>query len=77
MPIISNFFGIIVYMYWRDHSPAHFHAKYGDDEIIMEIETGEITGKMSKRAIALLQEWRKLYNKELLNDWLLAEEKKI
>jgi Domain of unknown function (DUF4160) len=33
MPIISKFFGIIVYLYWKDHAPPHFHAKYGDEEI--------------------------------------------
>ena len=35
MPIISKFFGIVIYMYWKDHAPPHFHAKYGDDEIVV------------------------------------------
>jgi hypothetical protein len=25
-------------MFWRDHNPPHFHAKYADDEIVIEIE---------------------------------------
>ncbi len=37
MPVISRFFGIAVYMYWRDHAPAHFHARYQDDEVTVEI----------------------------------------
>jgi len=76
MPIISSFFGIIIYMFWREHAPAHFHAKYGDDEIIVEIETGKVTGTMSNRAIKMIQEWRELYKVELLKDWKLAEQKK-
>ena len=76
MPIISRFFGIIIYMYWRDHSPPHFHAKYGSDEIIVEIETGEVTGKMSKRAANMIQEWRQLHKNELLGNWKLDELKK-
>lgn len=76
MPILSRFFGIIIYMYWRDHRPPHFHAKYADDEIVVEIETGTVTGAMSKRAIALVQEWRELHRDELLDDWKRAEEKK-
>jgi hypothetical protein len=76
MPIISRFFGIIIYMYWRDHAPPHFHAKYGGQEIIVEIENGTITGKMSKRAIAMIQEWRESHMDELMTDWKLAEEKK-
>ncbi len=28
-------------MFWRDHNPPHFHARYGEYEIIVEIETGK------------------------------------
>jgi hypothetical protein len=61
MPILSRFFGIVIMMYWRDHAPPHFYAKYGDEEIAMEIETGLMEGRMSHRAIALIQDWRKLH----------------
>lgn len=33
MPEISRFLGIIIYMYYRDHLPPHFHAEYGEYEI--------------------------------------------
>jgi hypothetical protein len=72
MPIVSRFFGIVIMMYWRDHAPPHFHAKYGDDEITVEIETGAIEGRMSRRALALVQEWREAHKEELLDDWRLA-----
>ena len=26
MPVISEFFGIKIYMYWKEHFPEHFHA---------------------------------------------------
>ncbi|MFH1742205.1 MAG: DUF4160 domain-containing protein [bacterium] len=77
MPIISRFFGILIYMHWRDHAPPHFHAKYGDDEIFVEIETGNVTGRMSSRALSLVQEWREIHKKELLENWRLAEQKKV
>ncbi len=76
MPIISKFFGITVYMFWKEHAPPHFHTKYGDDEMIVEIESGKTTGSMSKRAIRMIQEWRKLHKEELLEDWKLAEQKR-
>ena len=72
MPIISRFFGIMVFMYWREHAPPHFHAKYGNDEIIMEITTGKITGAMSSRALSLVDAWRQQHITELLDDWNLA-----
>ena len=32
MPEISRFFGIVIRMYFFDHDPPHFHAKYGESE---------------------------------------------
>jgi hypothetical protein len=32
MPTISEFFGIVIRMYWDDHPPPHFHALYGEHE---------------------------------------------
>ena len=76
MPIISRFFGIIVFMFWREHQPAHFHAKYGDEEVIVEIQTGKVTGNISQRVLNMVQEWRELHKDELMVDWKLAEEGK-
>jgi hypothetical protein len=28
MPEISRFYGIVIQMYFGDHPPAHFHARY-------------------------------------------------
>ncbi len=30
MPLICEFFGIKIYMYWDEHVPPHFHAEYGN-----------------------------------------------
>ncbi len=75
MPIISQFFGISIYMFWKDHMPPHFHAKYGGEEVIMDIETGLIQGTMTKRAVNLVNEWRLIHIEELRNDWDLAMKK--
>ncbi len=56
MPIICKFFGITIYTYWQDHAPPHFPAKYGDDEIVVEIKSGKVSGNMSNRALKLIQE---------------------
>jgi hypothetical protein len=57
MPVISRFFGIVIYMYWRDHPPPHFHAKYQGQEVTIEIDTGKVTGHINPRALGLVQEW--------------------
>ena len=76
MPVISRFFGIMIYMYWRDHCPPHFHARYQDDEAVIEIQTGHVSGQMSVRAMRLIEEWRRLHVEELQNNWQLAEQNK-
>jgi len=63
-------------MFWREHAPPHFHAKYQDQEITVEIETGRVDGKMVPRATGLIREWRESHQAELLEDWKLAEQKK-
>jgi hypothetical protein len=76
MPVISRFFGIVIFMNWRDHAPPHFHARYGDDEIVVEIEDGNVTGTMTRRALAMVEEWRQMHLVELLADWRLAEQRR-
>jgi hypothetical protein len=36
MPTVSRFFGIVIFLNYRDHDPPHFHARYGDEEVIVE-----------------------------------------
>jgi len=38
MPEICRFYGIIIRMYFNDHTPPHFHAQYGDHNAIIGIE---------------------------------------
>ncbi|MCC7358009.1 MAG: DUF4160 domain-containing protein [Anaerolineales bacterium] len=35
MPTISEFFGIVIRMYFNDHLPPHFHAFYGEPEGVL------------------------------------------
>jgi hypothetical protein len=75
MPRVSEFFGIVIWMYYRDHQPPHFHAKYGNDEALILIGSGEVyEGKVSRRALRLVQEWEELHRAELERNWELARE---
>jgi hypothetical protein len=70
MPRVSEFFGIVIYMYYNDHLPAHFHAEYGDHEAIYEIETLAVSrGELPRRAHALVMEWASQHRAELRDDW--------
>jgi hypothetical protein len=77
LPIISRFFGVVIYMYWKDHAPAHFHAKYQGEEAVIEIETGKVEGRINARALGMVQEWRQIHRVQLIENWTLAEQKRI
>ena len=70
MPRISEFYGIIIEMYWSDHNPPHFHAKYGEYRTEIEIRNlGVLRGKLPAKATALVIEWAALHQDELLAQW--------
>jgi len=73
MPRISYFYGIAIRIYYDEHVPPHFHAIYGDEAGQIEIETGKlIAGKLPRRVLALVRQWRRLHLDELMDDWNLA-----
>lgn len=76
MPVISRFYGIVVFMNYREHEPPHFHATYQDQEVSIEIKTELFEGKMSRRALRMLFEWIDLHRDELLDNWERARARK-
>jgi hypothetical protein len=74
MPRLSAFYGIVIYMYWADHAPPHFHAIYGDSEAQVLIENGRVlAGSLPRTAARLVREWTELHRAELFEDWRLAQ----
>lgn len=73
MPRISQFFGIIISMYFDDHNPPHFHAKYGEFEAQIGIEDfALLTGKLPSKTLGLVVEWASQHQDELRRNWELA-----
>ena len=77
MPEISRFLGIIIAIYYNEHNPPHFHAKYREFEAQIRIDNGLIlAGKLPRRTLDLVEEWRLLHTPELLANWYRATERK-
>jgi len=77
MPVISQFYGIKIYIYYDDHNEPHFHAIYGEFEAEVAIKTGKLLdGKLPPNAKRLVNEWIKDHGKELEENWKLAVEHK-
>jgi hypothetical protein len=76
MPRISQFFGVVIYMYHNDHLPAHFHAEYGEAEATYTIETLEVLrGHLPRRAQNMVVEWALTHRAELRANWERARQR--
>ena len=73
MPEISRFFGIVITMYYDEHNPPHFHARYGSDRAAIEIATFRVReGRLPPRALGLVVEWAAEHQEELVANWEAA-----
>jgi hypothetical protein len=74
VPRISEFYGISIYMYWKDHGPAHVHAFYAGDEALVKISDGSfLTGSLPHTAARLVRDWVALRQAELVANWERAQ----
>ena len=74
MPEISRFYGIIIYIFFREHHPAHFHAVYGENEALISIDPlGILKGHLPPKALSLVIEWASIHQEELRKIWRQAQ----
>ncbi len=66
MPEVSRFYGIVIQIYFGDHPPPHFHARYGGSVAKIDIDNLTIIeGRLPARALGLITEWATLHRHEL------------
>jgi hypothetical protein len=71
VPRISSFYGIDIEMYFDDHAPPHFHARYGGEEALIIIATGEVySGALPGRALRLVRQWLVEHREELARNFV-------
>lgn len=73
MPEISRFYGIIIYMWWKDHNPPHIHVSYGDYDCNISIKDKVVKGEVPAKIISKVVEWIDLHEDELLDLWDKAQ----
>lgn len=57
-------------MFWDDHNPPHFHARYGSHKATFEIDSLRLLdGKLPPRALGLVVEWASQHSEELMRNW--------
>ena len=77
MPEISRFYGIIISIFYDEHNPPHFHARYGKNKVAIDIRTLEaLEGKIPPRALKMVKEWASQHQLDLMHGWELAQANK-
>ena len=77
MPEISRFYGIVIAVFYNEHNPPHFHARYGEYKAAIDIQSLRILeGRLPPRALGLVVEWAAQHQDELMQDWELAVHEK-
>lgn len=75
MPELSRFFGIVIYMNWRDHNPPHIHALYGEREALISLDGAVLAGELPRRALSMVFEWLAIHRTELVDNWQRAQQR--
>jgi Domain of unknown function (DUF4160) len=71
MPRISEFYGVVIYMYWneKDHPVAHFHALHAGRRASISADGTVLAGSLENRAMHYVLEWARLNRQEILLNW--------
>ena len=78
MPLVSEFEGIEIYLYFDDHMPPHFHAKYNSNEALVDIESScVLKGALPSNKLKLVLAWSELHRAELKENWVKAKNKQL
>ena len=69
MPEISRFYGIIIYLYWRDHNPPHIHFAFGDYQCTIDIAGRTVEGNAPAKVINKVNKWLDIHAEEVMQLW--------
>ena len=77
MPIISQFYGIIISMYFNDnnnHNFPHIHVRYNEYKASYDFEANVLSGSIPVKQNKLVEAWIIIHKEELITLWKLMEE---
>lgn len=74
MPTISMFYGILIRMYYDDHTPPHLHAIYGEETASYDFNGELLNGALPNKQHKLVVAWIEIHKEELQANWKLAQD---
>ena len=76
MPIISQFYGIIISMFFNDtdkHHKPHIHVQYGEYHCSFDFDGNIIAGEIPNKQRKLVEAWIELRKEELISLWEIVQ----
>lgn len=73
LPVISQFYGIIIQMFFNEiskHHKEHIHVRYNEYEIVYDFKGNILGGNLPK----LVEAWILIHQDELQNLWKFMQE---
>lgn len=77
MPVISQFYGILIYLYREltgQHNTPHIHAQYGEYELSISFDGNILAGNFPNKQRKLVEAWVALHEDELKAAWKVYNE---
>jgi hypothetical protein len=75
MPTIAIVDGVKILMFYDDHTPAHFHAVIGDDEVLIAIRSLDvIRGSLPRTKLRRVLAWARDHQGELALNWIRCQD---
>ncbi len=72
MPLISSFYGILIYIYNEvssKHNLPHFHAKFNEYKAVYDLEGNLINGELPIKKAKMVVAWAAIHEDELKAAW--------
>jgi hypothetical protein len=75
MPLISSFYGILIYLYSEitsKHNKPHIHAVYNEYELVISFDGEILAGydNFPSKQRKLVEAWVAIHSDELLASWI-------
>lgn len=73
MPTVCQFNGIVITMYYNDHAPPHFHARFAGQVMEVAIDPVRVlAGQLPPKQQAQVLEWARRREQDILDNWARA-----
>ncbi len=78
MPIISQFYGIVVTMYFEEnigkHHVPHIHIRYNEYKAVYDFNANKLEGTMTVKQEKMIEAWILIHKEELETLWKVMQE---